>query len=201
MPLQKPIDAIPPEAEPDAEPPAVEEMPDKLLTLQEIADALNEHYHRLRPFAGIAGIGGYLGAVDVRGVKGVRYKPLAAEQFRRLLEAKDAKVITVSTALAYLANIEGSAVSAAEKPQSYNLGGNAEMQQYGAALAGAVSGLVGRMDRMLEVMPAAPEDRLVGREEAARLLACSPAAVSRYVRPVRRKAWKHSAIMAYIAGL
>ena len=182
--------------------------PHGLLTLKDVAEATGVKYGRLRGFADIDGIGAYLGAVDVKGVKGVRYEARAVEQFRRLADAQDAGVITPKTAKTWLANLLETPPAdvtlspvengRAETPRLSNADGNAALSQ---SRAGPLLPLLERLDRLIEARIPPAEDRLIGREEAAHLLACSPANVSRYVRPVRRSTWRRSDVLAYIANL
>ena len=90
--------------------------------------------------------------------------------------------------------------------------------QFGTQIAGQIAGqsvtqsvtqsgardladILGRLVTLQEHAAPAPDDRLVGRDEAAGMLACRPRSVGRYVRPVRADAWRLSDLRRYIAAL
>ena len=156
------------------------------------------------------------------GAKGVRYEPRAAEAFRRLIAASDAKALTPATAAAWLtaqdAKVldrsgdapEGSETAIVGKPQS----GNSLTSEIAArSLAGVLSPILAPVVSIMQEVrdllrgrnaleaPAPPPDRLLNADEAAALLACSRRSVSRYVAPVLPHKWKESDILRYIQGL
>lgn len=167
-----------------------------LLTLKEISERLGVAYGRLRGFAETPGVAEYVGAVNVPGVKGVRYPAEAEGQFARLVQAQDAGLVTPKTARAFLAS--SSVVPLQQLSNDGDGGSIVPLRQSGNGDAVAA---MERLSDMLAARLPMPADRLVDRMEAAQLLACKPGAVGRYVRPVRRGAWRHSDVQSYIAGL
>ncbi len=173
-----------------------EQPPADLLTLKEISERLGVAYGRLRGFAETPGVAEYVGAVKVAGVKGVRYPAEAEGQFARLVQAQDAGIVTPKTARAFLAS-----ASVAPLQQLSNDGDGRVIVPLQQSREGTAVAAMERLSDMLSSRLPAPADRLVGREEAAQLLACKPGSVGRYIRPVRRGAWRHSDIQRYIAAL
>jgi hypothetical protein len=84
-----------------------------LYELQELAGMLGIPVGRARGFADKAAIREYLGAVAVRGRKGVRYPEAAVDRFRRIIEAQDSGLVTPATAEAWVRRF-GGAIAPAE---------------------------------------------------------------------------------------
>jgi len=181
---------------------------DGALTLQQIAERLEVKYGRLRGFAEAEGVRGHVGAIDAKGVKGVRYPAEAVALFRNLIEAQDAGLVTPKTASAWLSRLRAETGDAAMLPSDTSAM-SPHTRPTGSAIVpmsqsdnGPLLSLLDRLVRAQESQPAPPaEDRLLDADAAAELLACSPRSVGRYVRPVRRGVWRRSDIMHYIAAL
>jgi len=178
-----------------------------LLTLKQIASSIGCSYDRLNGFAQKAGVRTAVGAVDVAGVKGVRYPPEAQELFALLIKAQDEGLVHPGTSEAFLARTqqEESNGQIAEYPKGNGQGQIARLTKGGEN----AESLVRLMEAAIEltaqriaaqVLPP-PEDRLIRAEEAAALLACKARAVGRYVKPARPGVWKRSAILSYIQSL
>lgn len=180
---------------------------DALLTLKALAEQLGVGYSRLRGFADAPGMSAFLGAVNVPGVKGVRYPPSAEADFRYLIDAQDRGLVTPKTAAAFLRNRTeepmGSRNAIVALPQGSNgmAGGDiVPMPQSGNAageLLAALEALTAALKQQTKA--AAPADRALTREEAARLLACSPRAVGRYVPALRPGVYRESDVQEYLA--
>ena len=189
---------------PDDDPiaPLLQSNADDLLTLKELSERLGVTYGRLRGFAEVPGVAAYVGAVAVPGVKGVRYLPEAEAQFRRLIAAQDQGLVTPRTAKAHLERLLDSPLPAiAERQQPSNAGAGGAIALLQQPSAHDIAAILDRLVAAQERAAPPPDDRLVGRDEAAGMLACSARSVGRYVRPVRAGVWRLSDLRGYIAGL
>src|SRR5205807_1546758 len=123
-----------------------------------------------------------VGAINLVGVKGVRYPQSAVDTFRRLITAQDAGLITPKTAVAWLTQSPTALID-------YEPNDDVELIKITLA----------HIAELLLAHISPPDDRLLRREEAAQLLACYPGSVRRFVKPIRRGRWRRSDVLRYIA--
>ena len=181
--------------------------PTSLLTVKEIAERLRVTYDRLRGFADAPGVKTAVGAITVKGVKGVRYPLSALDLFANLIQAQDEGLIEPATAGAWLAKTRrddpGAAIGVvAPSPNDSTLLPVAALNQAQivALVVGAIKQAAQEIVAERGLIPT-PDDCLLTTQQVADILQCSPRRVHLRVAPVLRGRYKKSHVMAYIAAL